>query len=222
MQDFRKPGGGCGHQRHVNNVIEPPSDADAIRRSLRRPDRFAVLFDRHAATIRTYLARRVGTDHADELTGEVFRVAFEKRDRFRDECGGSARPWLYGIASNLIRRHHRCESRELTALMRVGVPTVESDVGFAEADSRLDDQASWAILAPLIAELAQSDRDILLLVAWEGLSTEGVATALDIPIGTVKSRLHRVRRKLRNQLDRSGHREMTAATSRRIAGGTDV
>jgi RNA polymerase sigma-70 factor (ECF subfamily) len=86
-------------------------DAEIIARSLRRPDRFATIFDRHATHIRRYLARRLGGHVADDLVAETFVVAFGKRAGY-DQTRPDARPWLYGIATNLLRKHHRDEARE--------------------------------------------------------------------------------------------------------------
>src|SRR5256885_9640321 len=94
------------------------SDAAVITASLNEPDRFGVLFDRHATVLFRYLVRRVGVDDADGLLGEVFRVAFEKRATYDCERP-DARPWLYGIATNLLARHRRTEARRIHATARL-------------------------------------------------------------------------------------------------------
>ena len=72
--------------------------------------RFGEIFDRHAATLLRFLVRRVGPEVGEGLLGDVFRVAFERRALF-DPARSSARPWLYGIATNLLLKHHRDEAR---------------------------------------------------------------------------------------------------------------
>ena len=94
------------------------SDAAVIAASLDEPEVFGALFDRHATVLFRYLVRRVGVDEADGLLGEVFRVAFEKRATYDIERP-NARPWLYGIATNLLARHRRREARRIHAMARV-------------------------------------------------------------------------------------------------------
>ncbi|AUH43674.1 RNA polymerase sigma factor [Streptomyces sp. CMB-StM0423] len=183
--------------------MEPPQDvsplvdgdAAVIEESLDRPEAFAELYDRYAPAIHRYATRRLGAGSADDITADTFLAAFRARTRY-DTGRASARPWLYGIAANLIGRHRRSEVRGLRALARTGVdPVAHSWVD--EADDRLTAQAVHAPLAGALAGLAAGDRHVLLLVAWADLSYAEVAEALDIPIGTVRSRLSRARRKVR-------------------------
>jgi len=175
-----------------------PVDAVVIERSWRRPDRFAEIFDRHYHDIHAYASRRLGPSLADDVAAETFLIAFDRRRRY-DVAHTSARPWLYGIASNLIARHHRAEVRQYRALARTGA--VDAVDGHAElADGRLDAAAQRARLAAALLEIAERDREVLLLVAWAQLSCEEVARALGIPAATARSRLHRARRKTRAAL----------------------
>ncbi|WBB64716.1 sigma-70 family RNA polymerase sigma factor [Streptomyces sp. WMMC500] len=179
--------------RDVSPLVD--GDAAVIEESLDRPEAFAELYDRHAPAIHRYAARRLGSGAADDITSDTFLAAFRARARF-DPARTSARPWLYGIAANLIGRHRRSEVRGLRALARTGVdPVAHSWVD--EADDRLAAQAAHAPLAGALAALPAGDRHVLLLVAWADLSYAEVAEALDIPIGTVRSRLSRARRKVR-------------------------
>lgn len=173
------------------------SDAEAITASLSDPAAFVVVFDRHADAINRYLRRRVGTDVADELTSETFAQAFEHRRRF-DPSRPNARPWLYGIAHNLLRRHYRDEEQSLRL---DGRTAIESN-GF-----RPDASYSSEQLARALAQLAPSERDVLLLVAWAELAYGEIAETLSIPVGTVRSRLHRGRARLRELLTRSADYE---------------
>jgi RNA polymerase sigma factor (sigma-70 family) len=174
-------------------------DATAIRESWRDPERFALLFDRHAPAIHRYLIRRVGDQAADDLLAETFLAAFGKRRRY-DLGFPDARPWLYGFATNLIAQHQRREARRYQALRAVAGPaTVLSD----DSDTTLTALTAQAMRPALVAALAvlpRGDRDVLLLIAWEQLSYEETARALAIPVGTVRSRLHRARTRLRESL----------------------
>ena len=132
----------------------------------------------------------MGADRADDATAETFRIAFERRTAF-DHARGEVRPWLFGIATNVVRHHGRDEERRLRALGRLGTD------GATAAEPALP--ASPHVGAALAA-LEPGDRVVVVLIAWEDLSYEQVAAALDIPLGTVRSRLHRARRLLRQRL----------------------
>ena len=176
----------------------PESDAAVIEQSWTQPERFGAIFDRHFRDIHRYLARRAGAKVADDLAGEVFLAAFAQRTRY-DLSRRSAAPWLYGIATNLAGSHRRQEARHFRALARADAPP-----GWQADEERLTDRVSAAAVRPALlaalGELAQGDRDVLLLVALAGLGYPEVAQALGIPYGTVCSRLNRARRQLRTAL----------------------
>jgi RNA polymerase sigma factor (sigma-70 family) len=173
-------------------------DAAVIESSWQEPERFAVLFDRHAPHIHRYLARRAGREVADDLVAETFLAAFAKRDRY-DLGRPDARPWLYGIATNLVGQHRRDEVRQYRIRQAaVAEPEVPGHADRVAAD--VTAQATRALLAEALAALPAGDRDVLLLIAWEQLSYEEVSRALGIPVGTVRSRLHRARAKVREVL----------------------
>lgn len=174
--------------------IGPAADAALIERSLRQPEAFAALFDRYADDIHRYVARRLGREVADDLLAETFAAAFRHRRRY-DLSRPHARPWLYGIATNLMRDHRRAEARKLRALAALAPPDdVEpmADRVAAQATAR----AARADLADALASLPARHRDALLLFAWADLDYAEIATALNVPVGTVRSRLHRARRRL--------------------------
>jgi RNA polymerase sigma factor (sigma-70 family) len=173
-------------------------DAAVIEGSWREPERFAVLFDRHAPHIYRYLARRAGSQVADDLAAETFLAAFAKRDRY-DLSRPDARPWLYGIATNLVNQQRRDEARQYRIQQAaLAEPDVPGHADRVAAD--VTAQAMRALLADALAMLPAGDRDVLLLIAWEQLTYQEVSMALGIPVGTVQSRLHRARAKVRQVL----------------------
>ena len=176
--------------------MEPCTDADVITASITSPSAFGDLFDRHATTLFRYFVRRAGPDDADSLLGELFRIAFERRASF-DVTRVEARPWLYGIAGNLLAKHRERETRRLDATARLLNAAATSPDAFEAVDDRVDAVRRWVDIAAAIAELPQSERDVLLLYAWEDMSYADVAVAMGIPTGTVRSRLNRARRRLR-------------------------
>ena len=198
--------GGFGQDRGMRAVVQPGGDAAEPNPDLRAGDPeavFAGLFDAHAPGLHRYLSRRVGAV-ADDLVAETFLAALAGRDGY-DQAQADPRAWLYGIATNLLRRHFRQELRRLTATAKASArDTPGSDPGDVVPD-RVDAQVRIGRLALGIAGLAPGDRDVLLLTAWAGLDSTEVAQALGIPVGTVRSRLHRVRRQLRShESTRSG------------------
>ncbi|MGW4869545.1 RNA polymerase sigma factor [Streptomyces chartreusis] len=171
------------------------NDADVVAGSLEQPELFARLYDRYAPDIHRYAARRLGETAADDITADTFLTAFRIRARY-DRTRPSARPWLYGIAANLIGKHRRAEVRALRALARTGHDPVAAS-WVEDTDSRV---AAQGPLADALASLSAGDRHVLLLVAWADLTYQEVAEALDLPVGTVRSRLNRARRKVRTAL----------------------
>jgi RNA polymerase sigma-70 factor (ECF subfamily) len=187
-------------RRPAGAVDTPIDDAVVLARSVREPDRFAEIYDRYFGEVYRYVAGRLGRDVADDLAAETFLVAFRKRDRF-DPGRGNVRPWLYGIATTLVGQHRREETRRYRALARAGRRVLDTAEGY---DDRIVDavtaERATRHLAAALAHLRRGDRDVLLLVAISDLSHHEVALALDIPYGTVGSRLSRARRELRMAL----------------------
>jgi RNA polymerase sigma factor (sigma-70 family) len=160
-----------------------PSDAELIERSWGEPEAFAVLFDRYAADIHHYAARRLGTGAADDLVAETFLAAFRRRTSY-DTARAGARPWLYGIATTLIARQRRSEQRLYRALARTGVDPLPEPMAEVVV-RRVAAQQQQRLLAAALAGLPPADRHVLLLVAWGGLSyaagRHGVAFARVTP-----------------------------------------
>ncbi|MEV4258279.1 RNA polymerase sigma factor [Spirillospora sp. NPDC049652] len=175
-----------------------PVESDTAPRSRDDPLWFTELYDRHAPDVHRYIAGRLGREHADDLTADVFLVAFRKRADF-DPARGDVRPWLFGIATKAVSRHRRGESRRLKALGRMNAepPTDGPEDGVA---ARVAAQQAGPELARAIKGLSQADRDVLFLTALAGLSYQEVAEALGVPGGTVGSRLNRAKREIRRVL----------------------
>jgi RNA polymerase sigma-70 factor (ECF subfamily) len=161
-------------------------------RSSARPDDLAGMFERHGRDLLRYCTRRVGAQLAEDVVAETFLVAHERRDRF-DPSRGGLLPWLYGIATNLLRRHQRVEVRALRSVAAAG-----TEEGPAEAAAgRVDAQRSVARLSAVLAKLPRRQRDVLMLFAIAELEYAEIAAALGIPLGSVQSSLHRARAKVR-------------------------
>jgi RNA polymerase sigma factor (sigma-70 family) len=175
----------------------PLNDSEVIERSLSDPESFAALFDRHADEIHRYAARRLGPEPAEDVTGEVFLVAFRARARY-DRTRPDAGPWLYGIATKVMAGHRRAERRRTNAMARVG-PERPGTFDERSAD-RVTAEQLQPRLARALTRLSAAERDLLLLVAWADLTYEDAASALGVPVGTVRSRLHRLRAKVRRAL----------------------
>ncbi len=170
-----------------------------FERSLSEPQIFTVIFERYYRRVYGYLSRRVGRTIADDLAAETFTRAFERRAAYDPEAE-RALPWLLGISINLLAHHRRSEGRQLRALAALIEP--ESTERIAEAVAgRVDAWAERKRLAAGLEQLDDYDREVLLLYAWGGLKYEEIAVVLSIPVGTVRSRLNRARRKLRQALE---------------------
>lgn len=158
---------------------------------------FGWLFDRYADALHRYLTRRVGGATADDLLSETFLIALNRRHSY-DPARAAVRTWLYGIATNLVRQHVRAEVRALEITARATGARVITDTNHdGMVADRVDAQVAARRLAAAVAALSPGDRDVLLLVSLAGLDNGEVAEALGIPVGTVRSRLHRVRTQLR-------------------------
>jgi RNA polymerase sigma-70 factor (ECF subfamily) len=187
-------------------VTHPPAaglltDAQLIAQAQHSPDRFTAVFDRHYRDIFAYVSRRLGPDLAEDVASETFLTAFDRRHTF-DVSRPDARPWLYGIASNLVARHVRAETRRYRALAKAHGQESDGDHGDADdIAGRLDAAADRGRLAAALRKLPEPVRAVLLLVAWAGLNQQEAADALGIPPGTARSRLHRARQEMRHALE---------------------
>ncbi|KJQ54896.1 ECF RNA polymerase sigma factor SigE [Microbacterium sp. SA39] len=146
--------------------------------------------------VNAFASYRVGRHTAEDVLSETFLVAFRRRADY-DVGVESAVPWLLGIASRLIRRHRAVEAKHWRSFAAaVTGEEHSSEGGVDDAMIRLDAEREVQGLRARIAALAPKDRETLLLYAWQGLTYEEVAAALGVPVGTVRSRLNRVRKRL--------------------------
>jgi RNA polymerase sigma factor (sigma-70 family) len=170
----------------------PDSDAALIAMAVSgNADAFPEVLRRHGRAMHAYLTRRSDRDTADDLVCEVFLRAFAAR-RDYDRRWPDARPWLYGIARNVLREHWRRAGAADSGAQALGDLEASEDP-WPEVDARLDAAARLPSLRRALAMLAVADREVLLLVTWEGLTPAEAARALGIPAGTARSRLHRAR-----------------------------
>jgi RNA polymerase sigma factor (sigma-70 family) len=165
---------------------------------------FGALFERHAGRIYNYCFRRTGDwALAEDLTSTTFLVAWRSHGRAPLQAE-SALPLLYGIATNVLRNQRRSLRRRREAFARLPLERAEEPDFAEEGPTRLDDQATMRRLLQLFARVPRREQDVIALCDWSGLSYEDAAVALDIPIGTVRSRLARGRRRLRELATTSG------------------
>jgi RNA polymerase sigma factor (sigma-70 family) len=185
-------------------------DGEVIAASRLVPECFEQIFDRHYDAVVGFAVGRIGFDEAHDVAAEVFVRAFDRRHLFRDDRE-TALPWLFGIASNVVRERRRRETRGATAMARVAGRMGEQSVGFeADATRRLDAQATRSALADALARLSDDEYEVLMLVALGEFTYDVMAENLGIPAGTVRSRLARARRRMRLLLE--ADRRMDGAT----------
>ncbi|WP_406202067.1 RNA polymerase sigma factor [Kitasatospora sp. NBC_01560] len=168
------------------------------------PNVFGELFDRYARTVYNH-AFRLTADWAaaEDIMSATFTEAWRSRARVTAE-GGSLRPWLLGIATNLARNHCRSNRRyraAAAALAATGPSVVEVPDHAEDVAGQVDDRRRIAAAITAMGSLRRPEREVLILCLWEGLEYAGAAEALGIPLGTVRSRLSRARTRLRKLAD---------------------
>jgi RNA polymerase sigma factor (sigma-70 family) len=188
-------------------------DAELLRRSIDDPHLFEEIFERHYDAILRYGRQRVGHDVGEEIAARTLVIAFDRRASF-DGRVRSARPWLYGIAINLIRHHVRDERVHIAALARL---PIDPDLGDEEVLDRLDADRRRPFLLEGLVQLRPEDRDVFTLLALSDLSYSEIGAALGIPEGTVGSRIHRARQTLREVIT-----ALEANKSKGNSGQTDI
>lgn len=177
-----------------------PSDAELIESSWADAEAFARIFDRHFQAVFGFCARRVGTSTGEELAGETFLRAFRAR-RLYDVSQQNARPWLFGVARNVVREHLRSARREAVANRRsLSMDLPESFDPAVLAAAAQDARQEVRAMARILSQLPGDEVEALFLHVGDGLSYDECARVLGVPVGTVHSRLNRVRRRLRQKL----------------------
>lgn len=178
------------------------SDCEIILASRRRPELFEVIFERHYQAVFRFSMGRVGVDDAPDVAADTFVRAFDRRDRFRTDRE-SALPWLFGIAANVARERRRKSARRLNMVQRSAMLVAGEDWRFeAEAAERVDAMAQRADLSSALSTLTEDEYQVLMLLAIADFSYTDISDHLGIPIGTVRSRIHRARRKMRELMER--------------------
>jgi len=159
------------------------------------PAALAALFDRYGDRIYNHCFRHLGDwAEAEDATSSVFLEVWRHRRRVRLH-DGSALPWLYGVATNVCRNAGRSRRRYLRALATLPGPAPVPDHAEQVTD-RLGSEARMRAVLDGVRALPAREREVLALVVWAGLSYEQAAAALDVPVGTVRSRLSRARARL--------------------------
>lgn len=178
----------------VEGTPQDWQDAEVLAAARVRPELLGVIFERHAVAVHRFLAWRVGREAADDLLGDVFVAAVEARLRVQPHESGSALPWLFGIARNAVRAHVR---------RRAPVPGwPANDVcDWAAVDARVDAAARRDELRTAMTSLTEDEREVLLLVAWDGLSPAEAARVLGITPEASRTRLRRARVRAQRALD---------------------
>jgi RNA polymerase sigma factor (sigma-70 family) len=172
------------------------SDIELLARAERgEADAFGVLFERHGPAVLQFCFRRTADAAlAEDLTSIVFLEAWRKRGRLQ-LFQESARPWLLGVALNVVRSQYRTQRRHSDALARLRAPAPaepESD----RAIARIDAEREMRVVLDTVSKLNRREREVLELCVWAELSPEEAASSLGISVGAVRSRLSRARRRL--------------------------
>jgi RNA polymerase sigma-70 factor (ECF subfamily) len=193
-------------------VHEQLTDCEIIVASRRRPELFEVIFERHYQAVFRFAAGRQGPDEAADIASDTFIRAFDRRDRFRTDRE-NALPWLFGIAANVARERNRKRIRRLRMVRRSTIVFGGDDSRFeVDATDRLDAMSQSQALAGALSKLSEDEYQVLMLLAIADFSYSDIAESLDIPIGTVRSRIHRARNKMRELLE----------AERSISGGSAI
>lgn len=150
------------------------------------------LFRAHAADVLAYALRRTDAASADDVVSDVFLVAARRLDRIPEE---RSELWLYGVARRALANRRRAARR------RAALASALVDLHRGRVDEK---QAVGSSILDALAALRSSDREVLMLTAWEGLSAEEVAVVMTCSPQAVHTRLHRARARLQAEIDRCG------------------
>ncbi|WP_203884283.1 RNA polymerase sigma factor [Planotetraspora kaengkrachanensis] len=191
-----------------------PTDAELWTRAADGDtEAFGVIFDRHARAVYNHCFRRTADwSDAEDITSVVFLEAWRRHRELSPERD-SALPWLLGVANNVLRNRYRAKRNHRDALDRMSAMSAEPDPA-DDIAGRIDDEHQMRRVLTAVNRLPLADQEVLSVCVWAGLSYDDAAIALDLPVGTVRSRLSRARARLK---------KLTASSSgnaREPAGGT--
>ena len=178
-------------------ALSETADSELLAMAGSKPEAFGELFKRYSRSVYAYCARRTGNlDLAEDLTSVVFMEAFRLR-RTLQLSNASALPWLIGVANNVVRNADRALRRYRSALDRIPVP-VDGASSEENTMERLGAQEALAGALEAISTLTQGEQDVVLLVLWSEFTYADAATAIGVPVGTVRSRLASARAKFKD------------------------
>ncbi|MBW8821372.1 MAG: RNA polymerase sigma factor [Streptomyces sp.] len=188
------------------------------------PDAFAELYDACARSVYNH-AFRLTADWsvAEDVMAATFMEAWRRRASIEAD-GGSLRPWLLGIATNVARSHYRSNRRYRAAAGAAAAAGADEVADHAEETAgRVDDRRRIAATLTALGSLRRPEREVLVLCLWEGLEYADAARALGIPVGTVRSRLSRARGRLRKlaEVELARKRRELTPSNRQITGDRD-
>jgi RNA polymerase sigma factor (sigma-70 family) len=174
------------------------SDAALLLDARTDPAAFRALYERHAEPVHRYHLRRTRDEEAAfDLTAETFAQAWLVRARFRDEAEGSAGPWLFGIARNVLLMSVRRHALEQRARERLGMLA-------SRAPSAASPEEAWLEgLDEALDSLPESQREAIQLRVIDDLAYDDVASALETSPQAARVRVHRALTSLRNRLEKA-------------------
>ncbi len=167
------------------------TDAELVRRARRNPDAFGELYRRHAAALHAFMRGKTPDFVAVELVAETFAQAALGLGRFRDEADGSAAPWLFGIARNLVHRYYERERVDDRARRRLGMPIRSYDLDLDAVDARVDAERLAPALSTALDALPETQREALELRVVGELPYHDVAERLGVSEGAARIRVLR-------------------------------
>lgn len=153
---------------------------------------FERLWDAHHPRVLAYARRRLPDHDAQDVAADTFLVAWRRRDQM--PAGPATLPWLYGVARKVVSDARRSEARRRRLSDRMAA---EAAVSISAGDSAIEERG----LVRALAQLSETDREALLLVAWEGLGNAEAAAAMSVSPVAFRVRLHRARRRLAHLLE---------------------
>jgi len=170
---------------------------------------FGEIYERHANVIYNFCFRRTADwALAEDLTATVFLEAWRKRRRVVFDDEDAVRPWLFGVANNVIRNEARRHRRFARALAGLAAPRPAPD-----SSERAADAAEMRQILAGVRELPRREQDVLALCVFADLSYAEAALALGVPVGTVRSRLARARNRLAELSPEKGHESADGTSS---------